>query len=193
VITVIGPNDPNVPDAINTTSHSTSFGRVLSPFLLGPVKLYGDFIAQNVENLWQFSKVFRCHVDENENPTQEYWEWAKAGWADKKAHRYPMYKGAVPLYSYWDGKKLTYIEARKAIYIPIYAGAVVKSPAFQELKELYELCGDLTLWDFDGYNHRELGMSYDEVINSTERKMGHAFVISMLIEGFLKESDYLKC
>ena len=44
---------------------------------------------------------------------------------------------------------------------------------------------DLYLWDFDGYNHKELGLTYDEVINNPDRKMGHAFVLGMLLEGFI--------
>ena len=48
----------------------------------------------------------------------------------------------------------------------------------EENKELY-------LWDFDGYNHKALGLTYDQVIDDPNRKMGHAFVIGMLLEGYL--------
>jgi hypothetical protein len=42
------------------------------------------------------------------------------------------------------------------------------------------------LWDFDGYNHKALNLTYTQVINDSNRKMGHAFVIAMLLDGFLK-------
>ena len=123
---------------INTTSKSTNWSKGLSPFYLGSVELYGGHVAKNVENAWQFSKVYPEYADEEQNPTDEYFKWAKEGWTDSYAHRYPMGKGKIPLYSYWEGHKLTYIEARRAIYAPIYAKAVVNTPAFEQLLDLYE-------------------------------------------------------
>jgi hypothetical protein len=46
-------------------------------------------------------------------------------------------RGAKPLYSLWDGEKLGYIDARKRIYAPLYASAVVHADAFLELERLY--------------------------------------------------------
>ena len=43
--------------------------------------------------------------------------------------------------------------------------------------------GDIYLWDFDGYNHRELNMTFDDVLNCPHRKMGHAFVLCGMLEG----------
>ena len=42
-----------------------------------------------------------------------------------------------PLYSLWDGQKLGYVDARKQIYIPLYSGAVINTPAFTKLKEVF--------------------------------------------------------
>jgi hypothetical protein len=41
------------------------------------------------------------------------------------------------------------------------------------------------LWDFDGYDYQAFGLTFDQVINDPVRKMGHAFVIAMLLEGYL--------
>ncbi len=168
---------------INTCSRSNSWTQGLSPFILGPVDLYDGIVAQNVENAWQFAKVYAKHVDDNGDPTEAYWEWAEAGWSDTRAHRYPMGKGAKPLYSYWDGKKLGYVEARKVIYAPLYSRAVEQSDAYQNLKQMHEQ--DLPLWlkDFDGYDYRKLGMTLNDVLNCETRKMGHAFVLAMMLEG----------
>lgn len=179
-------NDPN-DIVINTTSRSQDIGLSFSPFLLGPVKIYKHLISQNVENAWQYAKVYKNHVDDNKNPTEEYWSWAIKGWSDSYAHRYPMGKGVKPLYSYWDGEKLGYIDARKKIYIPIYASAVKKYAADAlnfitdqaKIKNVY-------LKDFDGYNFRELGMTYDDVIHNDNKTMGHAFIVAMLVEGYYK-------
>lgn len=185
MIYLIGPKDkaPAGATVINTTSRSDNWSKNLSPFFVGPLDLYNGYKALNMENAWQFSKVYYNQVDVNDNPNNLYFEWALKGWGDIRAHRYPAGKGAIPLYSYWDGNKLDYIEARKQIYIPLYAKAVKETYAFEKLKKM---AGDLYLWDFDAYNHKALGLSYDQVINDPSRKMGHAFVLAMLLEGFIQ-------
>lgn len=187
MIHVIGPGykTPEGAVEINTTSRSKDWSRSLSPFYCGPAKLYADYKSINIENAWQFSKVYEYYLEEDGSVGERYFNWAQTGWNDIKAHRYPMGKGVKPLYSYWDGEKLPYIEARKKIYIPLYASAVKKTYAFEKLKKMHEENIDLYLWDFDGYNHKSLDLTYDQVINNPDRKMGHAFVIAMLLENYL--------
>ena len=49
--------------------------------------------------------------------------------------------------------------------------------------ERYLEQGQLTLFDFDGYDHRKLGMSFKDVIHCSTRICGHAFVdLRTLIE-----------
>jgi len=185
-IRIAGPRFPAPASArvVNTTSHSTDLGRGLSPFMLGPVELYGGRTAEVFENAWQYAKVYKQHTFNGE-PTEAYWSWAEAGWANPRAVRYPFGRGAKPLYSLWDGRKLGYIEARKEIYIPLYRRLVADTPAFETLRKLAETGEELWLWDFDGYDYMHLGMTLDEVVNCEERKMGHAFVLAMMLEGKL--------
>lgn len=183
ILKVIGGRDKYVGAYINTTSSSKTWSKGLSPFYLGPVKLYKDFKALNVENGWQYSKLYSEYADKDGNPTEDYFDWAKKGWNSTWANRHPMGKGKKPLYSIWDGEVLEYTEARKKIYIPIYAKAVVKSYAYKKLKEMYDNGEDIVLWDFDGYDYKALGMTLDEVINHPIKKMGHAFVIVALLMG----------
>lgn len=169
---------------VNTTSKSeTSWERDLSPFHLGPCPMWGMHVSHNVENAWQFSKVYAEYADKNGNPTEAYWDWAEAGWQDRKAHRYPMGKGAKPLYSLWDGGKLGYIEARKRIYAPLYEEAVRRTVGFEMLTRL--LCEsstkEIVLRDYDGYDYRKLGMSLTDVLNNPNKKMGHAFVLAAIL------------
>jgi len=188
MIYIIGPGY-QVPEGsivINTTSRSDNWSRGLSPFFAGPVDLYGGYTSYNVENAWQYSKVYEYYLEEDGSVGERYFKWAQDGWNDIKAHRYPMGRDTKPLYSYWDGEKFTYTEARSKIYIPLYARAVQKTSAFSKLKKMSEEKIDLYLWDFDGYNHRTLGLTFDQVINDPNRKMGHAFVLLMLLEGQLK-------
>lgn len=191
-VKLIGPRDPRDPDAINTTSRSKNWSRGLSPFFLGPVKLYGKYVSKNVENGWQYSKVYSEHVGKNGMPTDEYFEWAQNGWREKRANRYPMGKGREPEFSHWDGENLTYVEARRKIYIPLYSKAVVKTEAFERLKMIYETMREIVLWDFDAYDHRAFGMSWNDVIDDPNKKMGHGFVLAMLLTNFIKiENDNL--
>jgi hypothetical protein len=139
-----------------------------------------------VENAWQFSKVY----DSQYYSAQEFdkWlAWARKGWDSKRAIRYPAGRGAVPLYSYWDGLSLGYVEARKKIYIPLYMEAVLPTVAYHKLehkalwaREMHHK--PLYLLDFDGYDHKALGMSWKDVINDPSRRMGHGHVLGMLLE-----------
>ncbi|GAH64165.1 unnamed protein product [marine sediment metagenome] len=80
---------------VNTTSNTGKY-RELSPFMLPAPP------AKNLENLWQFSKVYLEHlVDDVIQPV--WFQWRDNGWVDKRAHRYPMGKGRKPEFSYWNG------------------------------------------------------------------------------------------
>lgn len=188
-VRIVGPKDylpGHLPsDVVNTTSRSQTWSVGLSPFFVGPIPLYpgaGIEQAQNMENAWQYSKVYEHQVGLDGLPSPAYFEWARQGWASTRAERYPMGKGAVPLYSWWDGQALPYIEARKRIYFPLYAKAVAQTEAYEKLVDTYEPFRSLTLWDFDGYDHHALGMTFKDVLNCPTRKMGHAFVLGFLLE-----------
>jgi hypothetical protein len=183
-VRVIGPRDPHDPEAINTTSTSPTWSRGLSPFYLGPVDLYDGYVAQTMENAWQYAKLYEehaCYDGPRVRPAASYWRWALHGWTQERAVRYPMGKGAVPVCSWWDGQALDYISARKRIYLPLYRDAVRTTAAFKRLQQLYAQHGRVTLWDFDGYDHLRLGLSLRAVLNNPQRKMGHAFVLAMLL------------
>ena len=85
---VVGPRDKGkypTGNVVMTVSRSDNWSKGLSPFVLGPCPLYGGHIARNVENAWQFSKVYTCHLDKSGDPAPAYFEWRDRGWADEKA------------------------------------------------------------------------------------------------------------
>lgn len=167
---------------VNTTSRArTAWEGELSPFLIGPCPLYGGYCSKNMENAWQFSKLYAKHADAQGNPTRVYWEWATQGWGDGRAHRYPMGRGAIPLCSLWGSERLGYIDARKQIYVPLYAEAVQKTFGWRRLKELCDSGARIALRDFDGYDHQAAHKSLRDVLNDPQKKMGHAFVLAMLL------------
>lgn len=174
---------------INTCSNSDdSWQRDLSPFIIGPCNLYSPYISQTVENAWQYSKLYEEHASyssilDDFCPTKAYWDWAGDGWSNPRAVRFPMGRGVKPLYSYWDGEHLGYIDARKQIYVPLYARAVLARDGWRQLKEIYEQEEHIVLRDFDGYNHNSttINLTLTEVLNNPRRKMGHAFVLKMML------------
>ena len=169
---------------IDTTFNTGAF-RYLSPFILPASP------ARNFENLWQFSKVYKEHLNFTGEPNDTWRGWQKWGFSQDKAYRYPMGKGKKPEYSWWRGLKLDYIEARKKIYAPIYAENVIKTSSYQILKEKYEYCQkeqvDLVLLDYDAYDHASFGMTLVDVINYPNKKMGHSFVLLMMLTNTLEE------
>lgn len=173
---------PATATGVNTTSKAAnSWETDLSPFHLGPCDLYAGMVSRNMENAWQYSKLYAVHADAKGDATPAYWAWAGQGWNNTAAVRYPMGRGAKPLYSLWHGKKLGYIDARKMIYGPLYAEAVQKTAGWATLRNLYNQGIDLVLRDYDGYDHQALGLTLSQVLNNPARKMGHAFVLMMLL------------
>jgi len=182
VISLFEPRNDSRGVYIDTTSKSIcKWTTELSPFHLGPCKLYGNYSSKNVENGWQYTKVYDQFIDVNRNPTKEYFDWAIDGWNNIKAQRYPMGKGSIPQYSYWDGIKYNYIDARKNIYVPLYANSVIKTNGYAKLKELINSNINIYLMDYDAYRHRDLNMTLTDVLNYPTKKMGHAFVLMMLL------------
>lgn len=182
VLSLFTKNPPGV--VVSTVAKHSG----LSPFLCGPCNLYKVGLVHktwqvslNMENGWQYSKVYPEHIDQKGDPTKEYFAWAESGWANPKAVRYPMGKGRKPRWSWWDGERLDYIQARKQIYVPLYAEAVQKTEAYTELVELYKSSKEITLLDYDAYDHRKCNLSLTEVLNNPHQKMGHAFVLAMLL------------
>jgi hypothetical protein len=175
-------------DAIwfDVTSRSDTWAKAFSPFNLGPVELYDGYVATNIENAFQFSRVYSDHCNVDSLPSKSYWEWAKAGWANPKPIKYPLGPWSKHLYHWWDGKKLGQLEAQNQIFLPLFKTAVLKTPAYARLKELYETTDkDIYLKDFEGYNHRLLDQSWDQVINNIDRPVGQGFALCMLLEGYL--------
>lgn len=198
-IRVIGPHDKHVKAGekriiMNVTSSSKTWSQVFSPFFLGPIELYNGAVAQNMENAWQYAKVYPFFADAEGNPKKSYFLWAMKGWNNPRAVRYPMGKGAKPLYSWWRGKKLGYIQARKEIYVPLYTKAVLDSGYFEALVNFVDDCWrdgvEVCFWDYDGYDYLSKDMDPKEVINSPKYKLGHGFILAWMVEKVLNSPEW---
>lgn len=173
---------------VNCTSSEEDWKKKsdLSPFYVGPCKLYGGYTSRRMENAWQFSKVFPEHVGHDGLPTADYLTWAVEGWNESKAHLYPMGRDAKAEFHWWNGRKLTKVEARKEIYVTLYAEQVTKftNRTFEALEKLWLMMqirkkGTLYLMDFDAYDYT--GMSLTDVLNNPSKSLGHGFVLAMLL------------
>lgn len=187
-VTVIGPRDkgttpPKGIKIISTVSNSKSNPwSQLSPFRLGPCSLWGGHTSHTMENAWQYSKVYLTHDSGSGYPSIEWYKWADKGWSNPRAVRYPLGKGAMSEYSWWGERAYGYVEARAKIYVPLYARLVKRTDAFHKLRKMYRHGEDIWLWDYDGYDRSKLGFSLLDVLTCPTRKMGHAFVLAMMLE-----------
>ncbi|CAB4196896.1 hypothetical protein UFOVP1290_416 [uncultured Caudovirales phage] len=172
--------------SIDVTSRSNNWGKYFSPFNLGPIDLYGGHWSYNLENGFQFSRVYPEFSTVDGVPSKHYWEWAQNGWHNPKPIKYPLGAWNKHLYHWWDGKKLSNIEAQNNIFLSLYKKNIIKTSSFSRLKELYEKSDkDIYLIDFEGYNHRLLDQNWDQVINNPDRPVGQAFALCMILEGYL--------
>ena len=141
-----------------TASRSDDWSRGLSPFYVGPVDLYGNYRSINVENAWQYSKVYEYYLEEDGSVGERYFKWAQDGWNSMRAQRYPMGKGAKPLFLFWPNEQQQVykclIFSQSLFTSPCNSQAVHKNFC-QEIRLTKKRCmheaGEtLYLWDFDG-------------------------------------------
>ena len=172
---------------IDCTSNSGSFGRWLSPFNVGPCELYDGYTAYNIENAYQFAAIYPAYADEHGCPTPAYWDWAMKGWETKRPIKHPMGAWNKRLHHWWAGRKLDRLEAQNQIFLPLYTKAVVKTDAWQKLREIYDNNKEreIVLVDYEGYSHRFLELNYEQVLNHPDFPVGQGFLLCMLLEGYL--------
>lgn len=151
----------------------------------------------------------------NVGPTMrlEYLDWRKAGMTNPEPIRYPV--GYNNMNSCWcsikqgpngldSGKPLSYIEARKEIYLPAYVDSVKKHPEFHKLKSRLDSGENLLIIEVDccqdrslsyykeTYSHAEIDWStfiengtmlvtkakLDLLINDSKERYGHGFCLA---------------
>lgn len=162
---------------LDVTSHDPE-GCSLSPFRLAPIG--GGF--RNVENAWQYSKVYRKlgHIGEDGLPNDAWHHWRDEAKTYRNANRYPAGRGVKPEYIYWRARLLSYTTARKLLYLPLYSNAVVDTPLFQELQDCYRRGQKIMLIDFDARDTPTNDWRY--LINDANGKFGHGNVLAMMLE-----------
>ena len=211
-----------------------NFSRQVSPFYVGPVTGPDGARANNLELFWQSAKVFPHH-DNGGQPNQEYFRYRKMmyrslpGEVPKPVLRHPYrqfgYEPEDMLYwPFWNEEKgeyepLSYLQARKKVYVPEYAKLVAHTPALQYLRRLLDEGKKVALLDFDGfnyYNEESMKVRYRAYVLKCKKEhrpilvgekdftdikdmrsaiefphtpVGHAFVVKSLLQGDLEVVD----
>lgn len=211
-----------------------TFARQVSPFYVGPITGPDGAHTETLEVFWQVGKVFPHH-DNNGQPSTDYFSYrdkmykSKPGEIPKTLIRHPYrefgYDPDDMLYwAWWDEKKqkyeqLSYLEARKKVYIPEYTKLVANSAALKELKKLLDEGKKIALLDFDGFNYysetamkiryrayvlkckkekRPILKTEEDFTNIKDMKsavdfaftpVGHAFVVKALLQGDIEVVD----
>ena len=211
-----------------------TFARQVSPFYVGPVTGPDGAGTSSLEVFWQVGKVFPHH-DNGGKPSDDYFSYrekmysAVPGSIPKPVMRHPYrefgYEPDDMLYWAWwnrdkgEYERLSYLQARKKVYVPEYAKLVADSPALSYIKHLLDEGKKVALLDFDGFNyyHDEAMMvryrayvmkckKEKQPIILTEKDftgikdmksaidfphipVGHAFVVKALLQGDLEIVD----
>jgi len=186
--------DPTFDDFTNIIVLMKSHSKwgALGPYLLK------DERGRIFENIWQFAKVYKVvpaareklsrysntviweHPEEthvkNDKLTEKYFAWRKKGMNAEYAIRYPVgfHHRHKCLYSYYNRKKLSYIQARYRIYLPLYVKFVKKEPKFDELKKRLNDGENLLIIEVDGphqesldYYKEKYDVDDDFIVNDT--------------------------
>jgi len=129
------------------------------------------YSSGNKKIVWEWPK--ECHLDQQGILTNEYWNWRLTGKNNSEPVRNPVgwthYKACLfsvekdePISS--TNPRLSYIEARKRIYFPLYMQAVVKEPKYLSLKQMLNNGENLLITEVDG-PHQESLEYYKEKYN----------------------------
>ena len=221
---------------IDTTSRNRDqfFSHQLSPFYVGPVTGPDGATAANLEVFWQNGKVFPHH-DDGGKPNQDYFVYrkkmyeSKPGEIPKTQLRHPYrefgYDSDDMLYWAWwnedshEYERLSYLTARKKVYVPEYAKLIADSPAIKYMKKLLDEGKKIALLDFDGFNYycdEAMKIRYrahvlkcrknkqpvlltekdftnikdmKSAVDFADMPVGHAFVVKALLQGDIEVKD----
>lgn len=144
---------------------------------------------QRFEAFWQSLKVYNIHVDANGYLTKSFFEkmaemmnlTVENSSASTLRRSYPKKAGYKVLYSYWNGKNVTYLKARLAIYCPYYTLLVRATSAYAELYRLLRI-SNLLIIDPDGL---DIGKLTDENLEREVLDPSHPFSHSLCLASIL--------
>ena len=135
------------------------------------------------------------HEPESDAWLPDWLEWSRRGRMSGEARRHRIPKGDkgkvghvnpnVPLFSYFRGERLHYLEARKVMYLRWYEELAPKTDAYKDLKAKHLAGVNLLLLEFDGLDRRTEGDLTEarlrELIKDCDRPFGHGLCLAALL------------
>jgi hypothetical protein len=169
----------------------------LSPMCLGPVN-HGEPgfpPALNIENYYQFSKVFPSEVDVDGKVKQEFFDLRRKVFLEPVAERHKI-KGVKPLFSLFlnegsQEERYTYVGSRQ-FYCRQYERLAKESQSFTKLKRKLDDGYNLQICGYDGFDINSQDGNLKDIVKrhylDSSKPFGHELVLFTLL--VLDEKDY---
>ena len=149
---------------------------------LGPIKHDDEDLpyCNNLENYFQYNKVYEKEVDSNGKIKKEFYEMRIKGYKDDKPHRRKYTKQDKCLYSLWKDKKYNYIESRY-FYCHYYEMLAKKEDDYKHLVKLINKGYNIMICGYDAYEMNENNVK--ESYLSVDKPFGHERVLYTMLRG----------
>jgi len=165
-----------------------------------PIVETDGVVFHNFEMYWQGNKAYKelGHVVKNEKTgewdlTAKFWAWRKK-WAAVKYDKKNKYKrklpgtsGIKPIFGYYEGKKLTYVEARD-VYLRKYCEKIKELPVMDALLEKLKNGEKIMLIDGDGpflseypQGHEPTTEFIQKMSDDPNHPFGHGYCVAYIL------------
>lgn len=162
----------------------------------------GAYFDPRAKWQWKLPVPSKDHQREYWLPSETGWKYQWYRWRDNilhnmgksQRHRMKDYSLTapnpnVPLFSYYENRKMQYVTARKSMYVPWYANMVSMTRSFLYLQRRFNAGISLILMDPDGQPREEhpwesiTTFSATRRINDPTTIFGHGLVLACVIRG----------
>lgn len=193
-------------DNVNVTSGNQGRWGALSPMKLGPFYLveqlkplipYPDGIhpgfekysdkqrafVYNLENCWQFSKIYDIDVV-NGIVQPSFFQRRAKGFGDSSPHRRALPKAkATTVAAYWDGKLYDY-QSSRYYYCSLYEKLARMTAAYADLELLYRNGTNLQILGYDGRDVEVTESGMKTAYLDVNCPFGHELVLCCMLKGY---------
>ncbi len=170
--------------------------KALSPDVLGPVYFDMIGITGNVDkeysytltNLFYAISLYEDQVDKDGNITPDFYaRQIEIAHTMKTMRRHPLspqsgHLGKDPDFTVWGRNVLSFHDAKVFLFSHFYECFVLRTPQYQKLVDLKNAGQNLLIADYEGYDFKEHGMTYENYMHDPNASWGAAHVLyGMLI------------
>ena len=84
-------------------------------------------------------------------------------------------------FSLWQGQRLGYVEARKAIYVPLYKRYAAEAKEFKALQGLLDQGYNIHILGYDGFSVDMTESGMRSALDDPSRPFGHELVVAAML------------